>query len=328
MRTVGGESLEHHILVDISNVIHRAYYSLSRDFDNLNGEFSYYVTVRSLELLNSFLRDIPKKDKICVFFDGSSTKRKDIFPEYKGNRNKNHPLSSVWNRIVSDGSFVKTERDLLVLLLECLGCHVYFHPEEEADDLIASYVNSFPSPAKIIISNDKDFFQLLEDPKVVVYRTEGNGHVFYDRDKSTEYWTKLQKGTHPPVAPSQLRLFKSLCGDSSDNIKGVPRLFKKTAVSLCNHKDIEDLFSPSLDISTGDKEKIHAHRDLIMKNYELIGFHKDVDISKCLSVHTKNIDKARKILENDLNTHMNLSSFCSIDTIKSMNVLPDWYNDL
>lgn len=146
--------------------------------------------------INNFWSEVLYKSQqgeIQIFVsDGfnSCKKRKEIYPEYKAKRK---PADvSIYDGI----NFFKN-------LLRHAPKNVFYIelPEVEADDVIAHIVANahfygLPKPIEII-STDKDLTQLL----------------VYDGV------TTLAKA---PVEPELVHLYKTLVGDSSDNIPGVP----------------------------------------------------------------------------------------------------------
>ena len=83
-------------------------------------------------------------------------------------------------------------------------------PDCEADDVIG-YISkySFPNEKKMILSSDKDFYQLLGE-KVEIYSPTKKMRITHS-DIVDEY----------NISPENFCLAKSICGDSSDNISGI-----------------------------------------------------------------------------------------------------------
>lgn len=318
MRRPGGQEARRHVLVDGNNLVHRAYYAYvearySRGEPLLSGPGGYPTGViyGSLSMLSSWLYSIPDVTRISVFFDGYSRRRKELDPEYKSNRdeaaNRGLKLSDPsstgvrFDKVLRDGYEASCEVDVLARVLTLLGCDVYHHPDEEADDLIASFCRQNPETVRFIVSADKDFFQLLSDPRIVCYVPGVEGDRFFDAEKSERYWARLNKGKHPAVPPTHVRMFKALCGDASDAISGVERLRKKVAVSLCHHTSVDDLYATGLPgFSPSEKEKALAARDKVRVNYELVGLHDSVDLSTCVRPGRADFATAVDILRQDL----------------------------
>jgi 5'-3' exonuclease len=109
-------------------------------------------------------------------------------------------------------------------------------PDAEADDVIA-YITKHKlrgggeeegataeqqqqqKLSRIIVSNDKDFYQLLEDPTVRIY--DPARKILVDQD-----WVLQQLGVHP----KNIALARAVIGDPSDNIGGIRGVAWKTLV--------------------------------------------------------------------------------------------------
>ena len=328
MRRIQGSAIKKNILVDINNYIHRVYYSF-KDTIPKPGE----LTARVVNLLGQSLRDVKPFDSVNIFLDGKSQKRLSLSGDYKQHRPKLNILGEKFVRPLIDGTEVESEHGFLKLIFRRLGCDVYHDLSSEADDLIASFCKLRNDEINIIISDDKDLFQLLSNQRTVIYRP-GNSDHFVDADKSELVWSALNRGTHPRVKPTQIRMFKALCGDSSDNIKGIPRFNKSTAVKLSDFESPSALLASDLSIlSEAERIKVNEHGDLLKLNYDLVGLDSDIDIS----LHKTNSDVNHKLVK-DIFYH-DVSSYVSIynyeiesqGPIKSNNLevfLPDWYNEL
>ncbi len=84
----------------------------------------------------------------------------------------------------------------------------------EADDVIAVLArsNQYTGRSKLIVSSDKDFLQLC-DEETVLYRPIQDTIV-------TQECVISDYGIHP----NNFALARAIAGDTSDNIKGVPRV--------------------------------------------------------------------------------------------------------
>ena len=182
-----------------------------------------------------------------MVFDGdnSGQLRYDIYPEYKANRDKHfrETNQSAYNKAIddyckkvlaysrkkrqmneqqlkrkeTDDERFQHQRDLLIEMCECLSIRTLMYDEVEGDDLIAYLVKNRQDNEKIcIVSGDRDLTQLI-DKDVCLYVTQKKEIV--KEDNSIE---KLGY-THENVV-----LYKMLCGDSSDNIKGVSGMGENT----------------------------------------------------------------------------------------------------
>ena len=137
-------------------------------------------------------------DPTFYVFDGKfgTAKRKAIYPNYKAKRDTQTPMD---NGFFTYLSTIRTE-----LLPFCYNAIIIQVDGYEADDVIAALAIYFGQQQKhvLIHSNDADFQALLNDYITITDRSKKLVHV----------------------APQDIRLYKSLVGDSSDNITGIPKL--------------------------------------------------------------------------------------------------------
>jgi DNA polymerase-1 len=173
-----------------------------------------------------FLVKTYKPQQVFVVWEqgGACPRRKKIFPEYKENRFKNKQINSLVNK-ESDSPLADTKNRIfqLQLLTKALGflpvCQVYVS-ETECDDVIGYLVKrkfADYEGNKVIVSSDKDFYQLLDYPNVKIY-DPGKKHEI-----NKEYVLE-----HIGISPKNITLARTLCGDPSDNVPGVPGMGFKT----------------------------------------------------------------------------------------------------
>jgi hypothetical protein len=135
-----------------------------------------------------------KSPPIFVFDPyGGNDRRKAKFPNYKAARQNAKyagARESYWEAL-------KRFRSLLQLV-SCVYMQV---PGWEADDVIATLARTEAKAGRKcrVITTDRDLSQLAIDPLIWVASTEG-----------------------AKVRPSQIRLYKTLVGDPSDSIPGIP----------------------------------------------------------------------------------------------------------
>ena len=228
------------LVVDGNNLLK---ISLVNDTMNSKGE-EYGAVISFLRMLGNVLK---KKDfDYCVVAwdgEGSGVLRWQIYEDYKANRGKKYweydpNLSEYSERLVKyqqalmkysklkkgvedeDISFER-QRAIIRSILEELCIRQYVFDKVEGDDIIAYYVKYKKENEKVVImSSDKDLTQLISD-SVIIYNPRIRD--FITKDNSVE-----RIGiTHQNVV-----LEKILCGDSSDNIKGVKGLGEATLIKL------------------------------------------------------------------------------------------------
>ena len=164
-----------------------------------------------LRSLGALAKRFPEAS-LYVTWDGSSQRRKRMFPDYKATRA--HHATPEFDQI-----------GWLREALPLLGVAQAFHPEEEADDVIASLVRTtLRGQCNVILTTDRDLLQLVTDrDEVLVPVVGGRKEIRFDPAAvEAEYG----------VPPCQMPVLRAFLGDTSDNIPGVPRLPVKVAAGL------------------------------------------------------------------------------------------------
>jgi DNA polymerase-1 len=309
VRSIGGPETRRHVLVDGNNLAYRSHYSFVEGrvkagkpaMFSASG-FPTGMIYGFLTILASWLYDVPRITRVSVFFDGSPERRLAMDPSYKSGRSSG-VLNAETLFTARDGSMLKGTIEVLTRILLHLGCDVYWSPSEEADDLIASFVSSKPGETHFIMSADKDMFQLVDD-RVVVCRPGHEG--FFDAERVASHMEKLtrpsSRGTGVRVLPHQIRMFKSLTGDSSDSIPGVQRIRKKSAFSLCSHPDVRSMYDSGLpSLSGSERASVLAARERVELNYALVGLDSGIDLEPLRRTGTLSVPAAIEMCQEDLN---------------------------
>ena len=199
-------------LVDASIYIFRAWYSISDEFVNTNGEPTNAVYGFSGFLCS--LLEQTGTEHVAVVFDESLTTshRNEIYPEYKANR---EPAPAELKRQFSWSRCVA----------EAMGLRCFADERFEADDLIgtlAEYWRARGHPI-CLVTADKDLAQLV-----------GRRDHWWDFARNRKLNAK-QLTEKFGVAPQQMADYLALTGDSIDNIPGVPGVGPKSASALLGH---------------------------------------------------------------------------------------------
>ncbi len=202
------------ILIDASSLIYRCFYALPplTGPDNRPSGALYGLS----SVLIKILRE-QKPDFIAAFFDRPEpTFRKEIYKEYKIHRPK--APDELVSQIIEARNLFKAFK---IKTSECPGF--------EADDLIGAAVEKLknePDLKIIILTGDLDALQLIENDKVVAetFKKGISETIIYNEEAVKERYLGL--------LPNQIPDFKSLVGDPSDNILGVPGVGPKTAAPL------------------------------------------------------------------------------------------------
>lgn len=196
-----------YMIVDSLNQFLRAMVvnpTLSPNGQPVGGVVGYMKTLQKLS------REM-KPDRIIVCWDGKdgSTRRRIDNKNYKEGRK---PLRLNWENNQTEEDTLKNKLWQTSRLMEYLNnmpvCQLMY-ASTEADDIISLVCKELPNDQKIIISSDKDFYQLLDD-KTIIYRPVQN--EFVNRKKVLEEF-----GIHP----NNFAISRAICGDNSDNLIGV-----------------------------------------------------------------------------------------------------------
>lgn len=329
------------LLIDGNNLLHRAYaiFVTNRSDDPMISPSGYPTGLiyGFLSMLSDWVLSVSRPSRMDVFFDGTPKRRLSLDPSYKLKEegDKARPGSEPFEIRLCDGYVARNELDVLTHLFLLMGSDVYYHPDEEADDLIASYVNSRPYDYHIIVSSDRDYYQLLADSdRIVIYRPGSTGDRFVDAEKSV---IDMERKFKVAIQPSEILMFKALTGDNSDHIPGIPRLRKKVAATVCGCSNFDQLLETGLPgFSKIEREKIESSRDRISLNLQLVRLYRNLDLSSSRIAGTPDHRTALKILIEDLGiTTVSPSSFCFKEEHKvryggtsSYEFLPDFLKDV
>lgn len=201
------------VLIDGNALIHRSYHALPKTLRTPSGELTNAVHGFTGILLG--ILEIEKPDYIATAWDMKGpTFRDAMLQSYKGTRAKTD------DELIQQ--FPRTYE-----VLEALNIPIYKRAGLEADDFLGIVSNILEQDGDvkiIVVTSDQDALQLVSDKVEVVAPISGYRKVKrYDRAAVKE---KLG------VWPEQVADYKGICGDSSDNIKGVPGIGKKGAQKL------------------------------------------------------------------------------------------------
>ena len=260
----------------------------------------------------------PHEVVICWDGIGGSQRKKTQNKNYKAGRKplrfnrrmvELDPKQQDQNRIYQQVRLYEYLNELPVMQLSYDGI--------EADDVIA-YVSRhkyYKDWQKIIVSSDKDFFQLC-DKNTAVYRP-------IQDSLETQGTITMRFGIHP----NNFALARAIAGDSSDNLKGVERVGLKTIaknfsfLSEKKHYDSEEIFK--ICENTEKKKAVHrnilAQKSLVDQNYALMQLY-----NPSISLINRNsIDYAVANFEGDRN-NLNFKKMLFADGQGSLNFTDLW----
>jgi len=220
-----------YILVDTANTFFRARHVVRGDIDTKVG-MALHITLSGVK---KAWQDFDA-DHVVFCLEGRSW-RKDYYEPYKRNRQETRDAMTpaqqeedtvFWEIFDEFKDFVSTKTN----------CTVMRHPQLEADDLIAGWVQAHPNDNHVIISTDGDFAQLIA-PNVRQYNGIQNVTITHEGYFDHKGKPVVDKKTGEPKAapnPEYMLFEKCMRGDTSDNVfsayPGVRKKGTKNKVGL------------------------------------------------------------------------------------------------
>jgi DNA polymerase-1 len=257
---------ERSLIIDGTNIFYRAYVvnpSLSNSGLPVGGLVGF------LKSLQKLIREM-KPTKVFVCWDGAggSSRRRSVVSSYKEGRKAIRLNRSTGVSLSLEEENQSKLRQIMRLFeyLDNLPLIQLMHDGVEADDMISILCQELRGEQKIIVSSDKDFYQLLDD-ETIIYRPV-----------QAVFKTKKDIVEEFQIHPNNFALARAVSGDKSDNLQGVKGAGLKTLAKrfpfLAEEKDysLTDLVDACEE--TDNKLKIHEgildNYDKILKNYKIM----------------------------------------------------------
>lgn len=239
------------VVIDGKSVFYRGYYAMSnlttQDGTPTGGVYGF--ATMALEVIKRL-----KPDYVAVAWDKPKTnirRRLEMYPEYKAGR-KPAPED------------FKLQIPILHELLEAFGWPLYELDDYEADDIMGTFAVQAAAQdiETLLITSDMDMLQLVND-KVHVYALKtGLSNI--------ELYSPASFETKYGIAVDQFLDLKSLKGDSSDNIPGVPGIGEKGALELlAQFKTLDNIYENIDLIKEAHRKKLVAGKELAYLSREL-----------------------------------------------------------
>ena len=253
------------ILIDGHALVHRAHHAMR---DPLTVQGTGEVVSGVYGFLNMFLRAIEewKPTHCIVTFDVSApTFRHEAFKEYKAHRPPTPPeLRDQFGRVKQ--------------FMEAFNVPVFEMAGFEADDILGTLGAQAEGEHldTLILTGDSDILQLVS-PSVRVLLDSG-------RQRANAYDIAKVKERYEGLGPEYVAEIKALEGDKSDNIPGVPRVGRKTAIKLLTEY--------------GSIEGIYEHIDEVKPQ----GIQRSMRENEELALHCKMLTTIRRDVPVELNT--------------------------
>ncbi len=253
------------VLIDGNAIIHRSYHALppftTKKGELVNAVYGFASTL--LSVIDKF-----KPDYIAATFDlKEPTFRHKEFKDYKATRVK-----------APDDLYAQIAR--VKEITQAFGIPIYEKKGYEADDIIGTIAKKIAGDdlEVIIVTGDLDTLQLVDDNVKVWTVSRGiNKAVLYDKEAVYKRYE---------LEPKQLRDYKGLCGDASDNIPGVKGVGNKGAINLLKkYQTLEGVYENIQEIKGALGEKLRKSEAEAKLSKRLGAIKTDValefDLSKC-----------------------------------------------
>ncbi len=193
-------------------------------------------------------------DYVAVAWDKPKTnirRRREIYPEYKAGRKAAPP--DFYEQI-----------PILHELLDAFGWPLYELDDYEADDIFGAFAHEAEANGieTCLLTSDLDALQLV-GPTTKVYALK-NGLSNIEEFDIGHFEEKYG------IRVDQFLDLKSLKGDSSDNLPGVPGIGEKTAVGLLQEFDsLENIYENLERIKPSVAKKLEAGKELAFMTKEV-----------------------------------------------------------
>ncbi|MBP8817221.1 MAG: DNA polymerase I [Psychrobacter sp.] len=245
------------ILVDGSYYLFRTYHALPKTMQNSQGLVTNAIRGTLNALLKLMRRYHPTHMAVC-FDTKSPTFRHTMSEEYKANR----PKMDV--ELAEQIPYIHS-------LVVALGIPLLRIEGAEADDIIGTLAHRAVAEGHhvVISTGDKDMMQLIND--CVILEDSFTGKV-------TDSAGVVEKFG---INPNQMIDFLTLMGDSSDGIKGVPGIGKKTAKDLLNeYGNIDNMLKNVANIKGRAGKNLVEYAEDIPFNAQLATIVTDLEIGQ------------------------------------------------
>lgn len=263
------------VVIDGKSIFYRGYYAMpnlsTKEGISTGGVYGFVAL--SLEIISKL-----NPDYIAVAWDkkGTSIRRRlKIYSEYKAGRKK------------APDDFYE-QIPILHELLEAFNWPLYELDDYEADDIMGTLARLAKEQGieTCLISSDLDMLQLVNDMTTVYAIKSGSKIEAFDIPYFEDKYG---------LKTSQFLDLKSLMGDSSDNIPGVPGVGKKTAVALLSaYGTLDEVFNNLYQIKPAIRKKLEAGKDLAYMSKELADIWTNAPISLDLKhLNARNLDKVK-----------------------------------
>ncbi|MBQ1315468.1 MAG: DNA polymerase I, partial [Erysipelotrichaceae bacterium] len=254
------------LLIDGNSMLFRAYFATAygRPMSTSSG-----IPTNAIFGFASMLHkalEVIAPDFVVVAFDHDKKNfRREIYPEYKGTRQKTP------DNLVAQFPIIRE-------YLDAIDMTQYEQHGIEADDIIGSLAKQKTDYDINVLTSDRDLLQIVDDRIKVWLMVKGITEM--DLMDPQAIMDKYQ------LKPLQIIDLKGLAGDTSDNIPGVTKVGDKTATKLLNdYGTVEGVYEHIDEIKGKLQENLIKDHEIALLSKQLatikIDADIDIDITKC-----------------------------------------------
>ena len=248
------------LVIDGHSMAFRAFYALpAENFSTDTGQHTNAVYGFTSMLINLIKEEKPTH--VAVAFDlDTPTFRSEEYTEYKGGRNK------------TPEEF-HGQIDLIIKVMEAMRIPTISMDGFEADDILATLAEkaSARNWDVMVVSGDRDAFQLVDDRVTVFYPKKGVSDLPRMDAAAVE-----AKYLVPPDKYSDLA---ALVGESADNLPGVPGVGPKTAAKwIKQYGGLEGILENLDNIKGKVGDSLRANIEDVKRNRRLNRLLRDLDL--------------------------------------------------
>jgi DNA polymerase-1 len=267
------------VLIDGNAIFHRAYHSLP-PFATASGEVTNAIYGFLRMLFDLYKREKP--EYLGIAWDRKAPTFRHIeFKEYKATR-----------QAAPEDLYPQLPR--LKEVLTTFHIPMVEMDGYEADDILGTLATKAESEEgieTIIVTGDKDAFQLVDDRTWVMIPIKGISEV--------KMYNAAAVKEKMGVTPEQIVDYKALCGDASDNIPGVPGIGPVAAIDLLkNYNELNNIYSHLEEIPGARKKKLEEGKESAYMSQKIATIMKDAPIDFNLDhykTHRIDYEKAKKL---------------------------------
>ncbi|WP_406127542.1 DNA polymerase I [Streptomyces canus] len=253
------------MLMDGHSLAYRAFFALpAENFTTATGQPTNAIYGFASMLANTLRDEAPTH--FAVAFDVSrKTWRSEEFTEYKANRSK------------TPDEF-KGQVELIGEVLDAMHVSRFAIDGFEADDVIATLATQAEAEGfdVLIVTGDRDSFQLVTDRTTVLYPTKGVSELTrFTPEKVFEKYG---------LTPAQYPDFAALRGDPSDNLPGIPGVGEKTAAKWINQfGSFTELVERVEEVKGKAGQNLRDHLEAVKLNRRLTEMVRTVELPKAVT---------------------------------------------